>query len=171
MSRFPIFSVEDKFRLVLAVIGGEMSIVEGVTRFAKRLAKRGLGDAACGVRFALGTAAGEGLDEAALAGRERPSCEAGDVQLALERLADPECFQLAAFDLLGDGVAGEEGYAEPFARGPLDRLARVELPGALGPDVSARERTLADTPRARPRFAHEKRLPSELLRIRASVAD
>jgi hypothetical protein len=51
-------------------------------------------------------------------------CQSGDVEVALERFADAERFQLAAFDLLGNGVAREEGDAEPFPGGAL--LARIE---------------------------------------------
>jgi len=54
------------------------------------------------------------------------------VEVALQGLANPERFQLTALDLLGNRVAREEGDPEPFARGPFDRLARVELPGAPG---------------------------------------
>ena len=88
----------------------------------------------------------------------------------LERLADPKGFQLAALDLLGDGVTGEERDAEPFAGGAFDRLARVELPGAFGPDVSVRERAFADAPSAR-RGSRRGAFARRVSRVRASVAE
>jgi hypothetical protein len=97
--------------------------------------------------------------------------EPGDVEVALERLANAERFELAPFDLFGDGVAGEEGDPESFPGGTFDRLARVQFLGTFGPHVRARERPFADAARARARLADEERLPRELLRVRAPVAE
>ena len=97
---------------------------------------------ACGVRFALGAAAGEGFDEASLAGRERSAGDSGDVEVAFERFADTECFQLVAFDhrpLLsasGSSVSRHvslsrkasglprRSHADPRTPGPICRVRR-----------------------------------------------
>src|SRR5207244_3527553 len=66
-------------------------------------------------------------------------------------------------DLLGDGVAGEEGEAEAFAGGALDRLARAELPDAPGADPDRAELLVDHRLGARAGLAceqHELRQPA-----------
>src|SRR5919204_4783899 len=83
----------------------------------------------------LRAAAGERRDEALLGRRERAAGEARDGEVPDHRRppGEAEALEVAALDLLGDGVAGEEGKAEPFAGGALDRLARAELPDSRRP--------------------------------------
>ena len=73
---------------------------------------------------------------------------------------ESEALELASFDFLGDGVAGEEGDAEAFAGGTLDRLAGVELPDSLQARRRRRKRAVGDLAGARARLAHEQRLPA-----------
>ena len=74
---------------------------------------------------------------------------------------EPESFEFVSCDFLGNGVAGQEGDAETFAGGALDRLARIEFPDVSGSYASLRERVVADLSRARRCAADEERLLGE----------
>src|SRR5207248_4606579 len=89
----------------------------------------------------LGAAGRESGDEALLCGRERSPGEVRDREVPEEgwTAGEAEAFEVSAFDLFGDGVAGEEGEAEALAGGALDRLARAELPNARGTDPDRAE--------------------------------
>src|SRR5262249_28734645 len=115
-------------------------------------------DAGCGELGLLGAAAGERCDEAALGGREGAAGEGGDEEVALERRPAGEAgaFEGAARDPLGDGVAREEGDAEPFARGALDGFGRAELPDGGGLDRDRSQLLLEEASRARASLAREQ---------------
>ena len=83
-------------------------------------------EACLGVGRLLRAAAGEGRDERVLGWRERTAGKPGDVEIAGQRFAtaETEDFELAALDLLGDGVGREERDAEPFARSAIDTPKR-----------------------------------------------
>src|ERR671935_489066 len=103
----------------------------------------------------LRAAAGERRDEALLRRRERAAGEARDGEVPHERRpsGEAEALQVAALDLLRDGIAGEEGDSEPFPGGALDRLAGAELPHARGLHADRSELLVDQLPGARPRLA------------------
>src|SRR6266508_2838730 len=88
------------------------------------------GEAGFRVRGVLGATARQRRDEPALAGREGAAAQVRDRELPGHGRAagQPEDLELAALDLLGDRIAGEERDPASLSRGPLDRLARTELP-------------------------------------------
>src|SRR6266516_4634422 len=109
------------------------------------------GDAGLGVCSLLRAAAGERGDECGFGRRQRTAREPRDREIALERraAAQTEHVELAALDLFGDRVTGEEGNAEAFARGSLDGFRRAELPDARRLDADRAQLALDVRPRAR----------------------
>ena len=91
--------------------------------------------------------------------------------LDFSRSTDAEALELAALDLLGDGIAGEESNPEAFSGCALDRFARVELPNALGVHPGLIECALGDLASARACFAYEKGLIGKPLSLDASALD
>src|SRR5919204_6872335 len=106
----------------------------------------------------LRAAAGECRDEALLRRRERTAGETSDGEVPEHGRpsGEAEALEVAPLDLLGDGVAGEEGEPEPFAGGALDRLARAELPDARRPDPDRPQLLVDHLPRARAALAREE---------------
>src|SRR3990172_4469578 len=121
----------------------------------------------------LGATAAERRDEAALARGERPAGKARDVQTAFDlRLpGEAKARKLSSLDLLCDRIPREEGDPEPFAGGPLDRLARVQLPHPRRRGAELREHAISDLTCARAGLANEQGLPGDGGRLDPTVAD
>jgi hypothetical protein len=95
-----------------------------------RRPRSALDDARRGELLGLGTAASEGRDEASLARRERSPREARHVEAPGDRgpSGETEALELAALDLIRDGVPSEEGAAASLAPATRGVLCLVERP-------------------------------------------
>src|ERR671930_1212918 len=95
-----------------------------------RSSSRSNADAVGGVVGLLRATARERVDEAALGRREGTADQSRDRKMANEGRSsgEAEALEVAALDLFGDGIAGEEGKPEPFAGCAFDRFARAEFP-------------------------------------------